>query len=172
MDKTLARVIADSAVTKRASGLAERMNANVGDGDVNGFALHVETVLGHVPSFPPEQTVVFWRPETGNNVYLIVSTEVFVNPVQVLDHSEIHVECLLGVVAAQNPVEGLDCFLIVFAEGITVRDCQSFAIMGVVEGEFPFREVLVVFDLCEGRSSWQQYRCAEKRSFQKFPSAP
>ena len=64
----------------------------------------MEIVRDHATSFAEKQVVVSARPEAGDDVDVVISSEVLVNSVQILDHPDIHPCHLVGVVASEEPV--------------------------------------------------------------------
>jgi len=132
-------IVPHPALLQPEGGLPQRREARFGDSEVDCLPLEVETVAGYALSPADEFLVVLRGPEPGDDVDVVSAAQAPVHVVQEVDHPEVHLGDLLGVVAAQDAVYGGNRLRVVLPPSVPVVDGEPFAGVGVEEGEPSFR---------------------------------
>lgn len=115
MDKAGTRVVADPSQLQGHSRLPDRFQVDARDVDVHGPTEEVEAVSGDTPAFGHKERVVGRRPEAGDDVDLVSTSQPLIDKVEIFNGVDIHVGLLVGEVAAQNPVYRIECVEIIAA---------------------------------------------------------
>jgi len=91
----------------------------------------VEAVAGYALSPTDEFLVVLRGPEPGDDMDVVSAAKAPVHGIQEVDHPEVHLGNLLGVVAAQDTVQGGNCLRVVLPPSVPVVNGEPFAGMGI-----------------------------------------
>jgi len=132
-------IVPHTAPLQPEGGLPQRREARFGDPEVDRLPLEVEAVSGYALSTADEFLVVLRGPEPGDDVDVVSAAQAPVHGAQEVDHPQVHLGDLLGVVAAQDAVHGGNRLRDALPPSVPVVDGEPFAGVGVEDGEPPFR---------------------------------
>lgn len=128
-------VITDTTISEVQGSIFQERKINLGYADINGFSLYMEAVSGHVSTLFYEQLVVFMGPESGYYMDIVISSQLLVHHIEEFNHVDIHICDLSCIMAPQDPVQGCERLLIIFAGCFSIGYFQPFICMNVIKRE-------------------------------------
>ena len=126
MDETCRRIIADPTVAEVQSGSPQLVQPHARNGDVDSLPLQVQAVLGDTMTFTAQQTVILGRTVARNDVEFVSSPQLLIHQVEMFDDPNVHIGDCSRIMAAEDPVEGLEGVGDVVPIRVPVVDGESF----------------------------------------------
>ena len=135
MDEIAARIIADPAQGKIKGRLAQSCGADPGDTDIQGPALQMQTATGHLPAALDEQFIITGGTKPRDDVNIPAAPHLLVQQAQILNGADVDGVHLVGVMTAQQMVDGRKGLLVVAAIALPKSGLQTLACVEMEQGE-------------------------------------
>ncbi len=103
---------------------------------------------------------------------LLVTSQALIDHTEELDGLDIDFTNLIGVVTTQKPADILKRFQVVLSRPVAVSDFETFAGMGIVQGNFPGRQTVFEQVPGPGELAAADRKDCQQGRLEKSPAAP